>query len=55
MDVNVRQMICKTIYGHIWDEADLETKFDPRKCINCEICAAELVCPMRAIALRVIR
>ncbi len=49
MDVNVRQTICTTSYEYIWGEADLETKFDPSKCINCESCTAELVCPMRAI------
>jgi uncharacterized protein (DUF39 family) len=49
MDVNVRQTICKTSYEDIWSETDLETKFDPSKCINCTSCTVEPVCPMRAI------
>ena len=49
MDVNVRQTIGKTSYGDIWDESNLETKFDPSKCANCKICTAEPVFPMKAI------
>jgi putative methanogenesis marker 16 metalloprotein len=49
MDVNVRQTICKTSYEDIWSGTDLETKFDPSKCINCISCTVEPVCPMRAI------
>jgi len=50
MDVNIRQTICKTNYEDIWGTADLEIDFDPSECINCESCAAELACPMRAIS-----
>lgn len=49
MDVNIRQTICKTSYDDVWGETDLETKFDPSKCINCKSCTAEPVCPMGAI------
>ena len=49
MDVNVRQTICRTSYEDIWSETDLETKFDPSKCVNCISCTVEPVCPMRAI------
>ena len=49
MDVNVRQTICKTSYEDVWSGTDLETKFDPSKCINCISCTVEPVCPMRAI------
>ena len=49
MDVNVRQTICTTSYDDIWGETDLETEFDPNKCINCIGCTVEPVCPMRAI------
>jgi len=49
MDVNIRQTICKTNYEDVWGSADLEIEFDPNKCINCESCTVELVCPMRAI------
>ena len=49
MDVNVRQTIGKTSYGDIWDESNLETKFDPSKCVTCKICTAEPVCPMKGI------
>ena len=49
MDVNVRQTICTTSYDDIWGETDLETEFDPNKCINCISCTVEPVCPMRAI------
>ena len=49
MDVNVRQTISKTSYEDVWGDTDLETKFDPSKCINCISCTVEPVCPMRAI------
>lgn len=49
MDVNVRQTICKTNYGDVWGEADLEAQFDPTRCINCERCAVEKACPMSAV------
>ena len=49
MDVNVRQTICNTSYEDVWGDTDLETKFDPSKCINCISCTVEPVCPMRAI------
>ena len=49
MDVNIRQTICKTNYEDVWGSTDLEIEFDPIKCINCESCTVELVCPMRAI------
>ena len=49
MDVNVRQTISKTSYEDVWGDTDLETKFDPSKCVNCESCTVELVCPMRTI------
>jgi putative methanogenesis marker 16 metalloprotein len=50
MDVNIRQTICKTNYEDVWGSTDLEIDFDPGECINCESCAAEFVCPMRAIS-----
>lgn len=49
MDVNVRQTISKTSYEDVWGDTDLETKFNPSKCINCESCIVESACPMRAI------
>lgn len=49
MDVNVRQTICKTSYEDVWGGADLETRFDPSKCVNCESCTVESTCPMMAI------
>lgn len=49
MDVNIRQTICKTSYEDVWGGTDLEIRFDPGRCIGCKICAAEPVCPMRAI------
>lgn len=49
MDVNVRQTICKTNYGDVWGEADLETQFDQTRCVNCESCAVEQACPMSAV------
>lgn len=49
MDVNMRQTICKTSYEDVWGGADLETKLDPSKCVNCESCNVESVCPMMAI------
>jgi putative methanogenesis marker 16 metalloprotein len=49
MDVNARQTICKTSYGDVWNDTDLETNFDPSKCVNCESCTVESACPMKAI------
>jgi putative methanogenesis marker 16 metalloprotein len=50
MDVNIRQTICRTNYGDVWDCTDLEVEFDQGKCAGCKNCAAEEACPMRAIA-----
>lgn len=55
MDVNLRQTICKTTYGDVWGETDLEPKFDPGRCINCKSCTVESACPMRAIIFDVDR
>jgi putative methanogenesis marker 16 metalloprotein len=52
MDVNIRQTIHKTNYEDVWGSADLEIDFDCTKCINCESCAAEIVCPMRALSFK---
>jgi putative methanogenesis marker 16 metalloprotein len=49
MDVNIRQTICKTNYEDVWGSTDLEIEFDAIKCINCESCTVQPVCPMRAI------
>lgn len=49
MDVNARQAICETSYEDVWIDTDLETKFDPSKCVKCKSCTVEPVCPMKAI------
>jgi putative methanogenesis marker 16 metalloprotein len=55
MDVNLRQTICKTSYDDVWGETDLETKVDPSKCIACESCTVEPVCPTKAITFDTVR
>jgi putative methanogenesis marker 16 metalloprotein len=49
MDVNVRQTICKTNYGDVWEGTDLKVEFDSEECAGCRNCTAEEACPMRAI------
>jgi len=49
MDVNIRETMCRTSYEDVWGGSDLEVEFDPERCIACESCKVEMVCPMRAV------
>lgn len=49
MDVSKREQIAETTYGDVWDDADLEVKFDPQVCKICDNCRPEAICPTHAI------
>ena len=50
VDLAGRIPICEITYGDVWDNADLEVKYESEKCINCKVCCVLEACPMGAIS-----
>jgi putative methanogenesis marker 16 metalloprotein len=49
MDVVTRMPLGCADYGDVWEGVDIEVEFDPEKCMGCERCRVEEICPMKAI------
>lgn len=49
MDVARRKPIGQACYGDVWQNVDLDVRFDPSACIQCTTCEAKENCPMDAI------
>lgn len=49
VDLAGRIPLCEITYGDVWDNADLNIKYDPGKCINCMDCLVIEACPMGAV------
>ncbi|HOA69765.1 MAG TPA: methanogenesis marker 16 metalloprotein [Methanosarcina thermophila] len=49
VDLAGRIPLCEITYGDVWDNADLNIKYDPEKCINCMDCLVIEACPMGAV------
>lgn len=52
MNVVSRREIGQASYGDVWEEVDLEVRFDPEACKRCTQCIPEAICPMGAIGFR---
>jgi putative methanogenesis marker 16 metalloprotein len=50
VDLAGRIPLCEITYGDVWDNADLNIKYEPRKCINCRDCCVLEACPMGAVS-----
>jgi putative methanogenesis marker 16 metalloprotein len=50
VDLAGRIPLCEITYGDVWDNADLNIKYEPEKCINCMDCFVLEACPMGAVS-----
>lgn len=50
VDLAGRIPLCEITYGDVWDNADLNVKYEPGKCINCKTCLVAEACPMGAVS-----
>lgn len=50
VDISGRIPLCEITYGDVWNNADLNVKYEPENCINCEVCCVAEACPMGAIS-----
>ena len=50
VDLAGRIPLCEITYGDVWDNADLNVKYEPEKCINCRDCLVVEACPMGAVS-----
>jgi putative methanogenesis marker 16 metalloprotein len=50
VDLAGRIPLCDITYGDVWDNADLNIKYEHEKCINCKNCSVLEACPMSAVS-----
>jgi putative methanogenesis marker 16 metalloprotein len=50
VDLAGRIPLCEISYGDVWDNVDLNVKYEPEKCINCKDCLVVEACPMGAVS-----
>lgn len=50
VDLAGRIPLCDITYGDVWDNVDLNVKYEPKKCINCKDCLVIEACPMGAVS-----
>jgi len=50
VDLAGRIPLCEITYGDVWDNTDLNIKYEPEKCINCRDCCMLEACPMGAVS-----
>jgi uncharacterized protein (DUF39 family) len=50
VDLAGRIPLGEITYGDVWDNADLNVKYEPEKCINCRDCCVLEACPMGAVS-----
>jgi len=49
VDLAGRIPLCEITYGDVWDNTDLNVKYESEKCLNCEDCLVIEACPMGAV------
>jgi putative methanogenesis marker 16 metalloprotein len=49
VDLAGRNPLCEITYGDVWDKTDLKVHYKPEACLECEPCAVEETCPLKAI------
>jgi len=50
VDLAGRIPLCEITYGDVWDNVDLNIKYEPEKCLNCKDCLVIEACPMGAVS-----
>ncbi|KKG07708.1 methanogenesis marker 16 metalloprotein [Methanosarcina sp. 2.H.A.1B.4] len=50
VDLAGRIPLCVITYGDVWDNTDLNVKYEPEKCIDCKVCCVAEACPMGAVS-----
>ncbi len=50
VDLAGRIPLCEITYGDVWDNTDLNVRYEPEKCINCKVCLVAEACPMGAVS-----
>ena len=50
VDLAGRLPLCEITYGDVWDNTDLNVKYEPEKCIDCKVCCVAEACPMGAVS-----
>jgi putative methanogenesis marker 16 metalloprotein len=50
VDLAGRIPLCEITYGDVWDNVDMNIKYEPKKCINCRDCLVIEACPMGAVS-----
>lgn len=50
VDLAGRIPLCEITYGDVWDNTDLNVKYEPEKCIDCKVCCVAEACPMGAVS-----
>ncbi len=50
VDLAGRIPLCEISYGDVWDNVDLNVKYEPGKCLNCRDCRVIEACPMGAVS-----
>ena len=50
VDLAGRIPLCEITYGDVWDNVDLNVKYEPEKCISCKDCCVLEACPMGAVS-----
>ncbi len=50
VDLAGRIPLCEITYGDVWDNVDLNVKYEPENCIDCADCYVLEACPMGAVS-----
>ncbi|HEY3361567.1 MAG TPA: methanogenesis marker 16 metalloprotein [Methanosarcina sp.] len=50
VDLAGRIPLCEITYGDVWDNVDMNVKYESEKCINCKDCLVIEACPMGAVS-----
>ena len=49
VDVRNRKPIFEITYGDVWDKTNHEVEFNRKKCLKCDFCQVENICPVKAV------
>ena len=49
VDVRTRRQISEITYGDVWNQTNHGIEFKPEKCLHCDFCHVERICPVGAV------
>ncbi|WP_457553917.1 methanogenesis marker 16 metalloprotein [Desulfobacula sp.] len=49
VDVRNRKPIFEITYADVWGKTSHEIKFNRKKCLHCDVCSVEGICPVKAV------